>query len=77
MGADITVSTLKGNVSVKIAPNTQNGQKIRLNGCGIENHHNVGDMIITVIIQIPKTLTNEEIELYKKLRSVSSSTVRG
>ena len=77
LGTSITVATLNGNVSVKIAPNTQNGQKIRLNGCGIESEGKTGDMIITVEIQIPKTLTNEEIELYKKLQEISSASVRG
>ena len=33
-------------------------------------------MIVTVEIQIPKNLTNEEIELYKKLQEIASSSVR-
>ncbi|MCQ2753863.1 MAG: DnaJ domain-containing protein, partial [bacterium] len=35
LGANIKIATLNGNVIVKVAPNTQNGQKIRLTGCGI------------------------------------------
>ena len=76
LGANINISTMKGNVSVKIAPNTQNGQKIRLSECGIEQGNKIGDMIVTVEIQIPKILTNEEIELYKKLQNAASSSVR-
>ena len=76
LGAEITIPTLKGNVSFKIAPNTQNGQKIRLSGCGIVQNNKVGDMIVTVEIQIPKSLTQEEINLYKKLREISSGRVR-
>ena len=76
LGAEISIPTLKGNVSFKIAPNTQNGQKIRLSGCGIVQNNKVGDMIVTVEIQIPKSLTQEEINLYKKLREVSSGRVR-
>ena len=76
LGAEITIPTLKGNISFKIAPNTQSGQKIRLSGCGIVQNNKVGDMIVTVEIQIPKNLTQEEINLYKKLSEVSSGRVR-
>ena len=71
LGENITVKTPDGNVTVKISPNTQNGQKIRLARCGLNSNGKVGDMILTVEIQIPKSLTNEEIELYKKLKAVS------
>lgn len=67
LGTTVSISTINGNVSAKIAPNTRNGQKIRLSGCGIEQGNKTGDMIVTVEIQIPQNLTNEEIELYKRL----------
>lgn len=76
LGANIKISTLNGNINVKIAPNTQNGQKIRLAGCGIVQNNHVGDMIITVEIKISKNLTNEEIDLYKRLAEISSSNIR-
>ena len=56
---------------MKISPNTRNGQKIRLSGCGIEQNNKVGDMIVTVEIQIPDNLTEEEISLYKQLRDAA------
>ena len=76
LGANITIPTLTGNVSLKIAPNTRNGQKIRLSGCGIEQNDKVGDMIVTVEIQIPKSLSEEEIDLYKRLAEISTGSVR-
>ena len=76
LGCNITVQTFKGNVSLKINPNTQNGQKIRLYGCGVEQNNKIGDMIVTVEIQISKSLTNEEIALYKRLQEISSSDIR-
>lgn len=72
LGADITVSTIVGNVSLKISPRTKNGQKIRLSGCGIRQNNKIGDMIVTVEIQIPQDLTQEEIDLYKKLQEISA-----
>lgn len=76
LGTEIKISTLTGNINVKIAHNTQNGQKIRLAGCGIVQNNKIGDMILTVEIRIPRDLTDEEINLYKKLREISSSNIR-
>lgn len=72
LGAEITVTTISGNVKVKIAPKTQNGQRIRLAGCGIVQNNKVGDMIITVEIKIPENLTQDEIALYKQLQNIST-----
>lgn len=76
LGTNLKISTLNGNLNVKIAPNTQNGQKIRLAGCGIVQNNHVGDMIITVEIKISKNLSNEEISLYKKLAEISKDNIR-
>ena len=76
LGGNIAVKTFDGNINVKISPNTQNGQKIRLSGCGINVNGRIGDMILTIEIQIPKNLSNLEVELYKKLQEISSQTVR-
>ena len=76
MGGNVSVKTFDGNVSIKISPNTQNGQKIRLSGCGINKDGRIGDMILTVEIQIPKNLSKEEIDLYKKLQNISAQKIR-
>ena len=36
----------------------------------------IGDMIITVEINIPKNFSTEEIELYKKLEKISLSQTK-
>lgn len=75
LGGEVSVSTLIGNVALKISPKTKNGQRIRLAGCGIKQNKKVGDMIVTVEIQIPQDLTEEEIDLYKKLRQLNKRGV--
>ena len=75
LGGEISVSTLIGNVALKISPKTKNGQKIRLAGCGIKQDKKIGDMIVTVEIQIPQNLTDEEINLYRKLRQLNKREV--
>ncbi len=76
LGAEIKVPTIKGLVSVRITPHTHNGQKIRLSGCGLVQNDNVGDMIITVEIQIPKELSAEETRLYMQLEKLSTHNIR-
>ncbi len=76
LGANIIIKTLNGNLNIKIAKNSQNGQKIRLANCGIVQNGKVGDMIVTLEIRIPNNLTLEEIELYRKLEKISSSNIR-
>ena len=76
LGTEVSVTTLNGNLKVKIGAETKNGQKIRLANCGIVQNDKIGDMILTVEIQIPNHLTQEELELYKKLKEISSKIVR-
>lgn len=76
LGTTVSVSTINGNLKVKIAPQTKSGQKIRLANCGIVQNDKIGDMILTVEIQIPNHLTHEEIELYKKLQNIASDNAR-
>lgn len=76
LGATIKIATSQGIVSVNIAPNTQNGQKIRLANCGLVQNNKIGDMILCVEIRIPNNLSKEEINLYKKLEELSTSDIR-
>lgn len=76
LGAVIDVSTPNGSVSMKITPNTSSGQKFRLAGQGLKQNNKVGDMIVTVNIEVPLNPTKEEIELYQKLKNISKTDIR-
>ena len=78
LGANIEVPTLCGNISMKIPPNTTTGQKFRLSEQGIydETKKQKGDQIVTVKIEIPKTLSQKEIELYEQLKNISTYNIR-
>lgn len=78
LGASIDVPTTKGSVSMKIPPLTTSGQKFRLSGQGLkdEKKKKTGDQIVIVKIEIPKEMTKEEIDLYKKLEEISKHNIR-
>lgn len=76
LGGYITFEMNGENIRMKLMPNTYNGQKYRIAGQGIEKGGKKGDLIVTVVIDIPKNLSTEEIELYEKLKMVAKRTVR-
>ena len=55
---------------------TKSGQKFRLAKQGLKTNGKFGDMIVTVEIQLPKNLSEDEIKLYEKLRKLSQSNIR-
>lgn len=76
LGATIDIATPTGKVNMKVTPNTHSGQKFRLAGQGVMQNGKKGDMIVTVNIEIPKNLSREEIELYKKLKNIAKTNIR-
>ncbi len=73
LGANITIPSFDSRLSLKIPPKTHSGQKFRLAGQGVKRNGNSGDMIIIVHIEIPCSLSDDEIRLYEKLKKISSN----
>lgn len=71
LGTSEEISTPNGKVSMKVMPNTTQGQKYRLANQGLKKGGKTGDIIVTVNIDIPKKLSKEEVDLYKKLKSLA------
>jgi curved DNA-binding protein len=73
LGGEVEVETMTGKVSLKVPAGTQSEQKMRLKNKGlpdIKQKNRVGDLIVTVHVQIPKKLSDEEKNLYKKLKDL-------
>jgi len=57
LGADIAVPTLSGEeVTVRLAPGTQNGKVLRVKGRGVLKDFQSGDLLITVDVHVPQRL---------------------
>jgi len=70
LGGEITIDTLDGQVKLKVAPETQNGSKVKLKGKGFpvyKNEGRFGDFIVTWNILIPTNLTDKQKELFAEL----------
>ncbi len=76
LGGEISVPTFEGAVKLKLPPRTSSGQKFRLTGQGLKKNGKTGDMIITVSVEIPKRLSDDEVKLYEKLKKLSADNIR-
>ena len=75
LGGEVDVQTLKSKVRLKIPPESQNGQRIRLAGQGMPKlgaPETKGDLYVIVRPELPKDLTDEERELFQKLKELRS-----
>ena len=75
LGGEIIIDTLDGKVKLKVKPETQNGNKIKLKGKGFpvyKKEGEFGDLVITFHIKIPTNLTDEQKKLFEQLLKISS-----
>jgi len=72
LGGEARLPTLNGNLILKIPPETQNDRVFRLTGKGMPRLGNTkyGDMFAKVKVVLPTNLTEEEKQLFGKLRSL-------
>lgn len=73
LGGEVVADTFDGKVKLKVAPETQNGTKVRLKGKGFpvyKKDGKFGDLIITYSIKNPTKLTTEEKKLFEELQKL-------
>lgn len=73
LGGKATANTLTGNVSFTIPAGTQNGKMLRLKGKGMPLYKDPGkhgSMTIKIQVAIPVSLSEEEKELFGKLKEL-------
>jgi molecular chaperone DnaJ len=69
LGAEFEMPGIDGPVNLKIPEGTQNGRELRVRGRGVPylNEKGHGDLIVKVLVQIPKKLSRPQRELVAKL----------
>ena len=73
LGGKARVKTLKNTVNVDIPRETPNGKTLRLLGLGMPVYgakNEFGNLYVTMRIQMPEHLSEQEIDLFKKLSAL-------
>ncbi len=61
LGANVKVPTLDGaTVTLKIPPATPTGKTFRVRGRGVSTTKGTGDLLVTVVVDVPTELTDEQ-----------------
>lgn len=75
LGGEVMVPTPKGSqLALKVAPETPNGQRIRLAGQGMPHLNSAGrgDLYAEINVQLPKNLSEREKDLFGELARARS-----
>jgi curved DNA-binding protein len=73
LGGDVEVPTLDGRVKMKLPAGVPSGKRLRLANKGYPTGNgDRGDQLVEIIVAIPKEISDEERELYEKLRQLES-----
>lgn len=78
LGTELSVPTLKGQVSMKIPSETSSGRTFRLPGYGMPHLKGggAGDQYVQVQVTIPAGLSPRERELYQELKNLRTEGTR-
>lgn len=77
LGTTLEVPTLEGRGEVDIPSGTQSGQVFRMNGKGMPDprRRGLGDLLVQVVIEVPKKLSKEEQVLLRQLAELEHKHV--
>jgi len=69
LGDEFEIAGIDGPINLKIPEGTQSGREIRVRGRGVPhlNDKGNGDLIVKVLVQVPRKLSRQQRELVSKL----------
>ncbi|MGA7758050.1 MAG: molecular chaperone DnaJ [Ilumatobacteraceae bacterium] len=77
LGGDIDVPTLEGpRVTLRLRPGTQSGSRHRVRDKGISTAKHTGDLIVTVEVQVPTELNDEQRAAVEQLAAATTVNPR-
>jgi molecular chaperone DnaJ len=77
LGATLEVPTLKGRGELEVPAGTQSGAVFRMGGKGMPDprRRGLGDLLVQVVIEVPKKLSKEEQSLLRELAELEHKHV--
>jgi molecular chaperone DnaJ len=79
LGGEIDVPTLEGPIKYTLPAGTQSHEQFRIPGKGMPSLRGGrrGDLVVTVVIETPRTLTKQQEELLRQLAEIERVNVSG
>jgi molecular chaperone DnaJ len=77
LGAEVPIPTLGGSpVTLRLKPGTQSGSRHRVRGKGIATARHTGDLIVTVDVAVPTSLSDDERAAIEQLHNATTVSPR-
>jgi molecular chaperone DnaJ len=76
LGANVQVPTLNGAVTLKVPSGTPSGKTFRVKGKGAPRRGGHGDLLATVVVDVPGKLSKEQKKLLEQLREATDASPR-
>lgn len=78
LGTVLPIKIIDNTYNVNIPPLSSSGQKLKLAGLGLDNKAKTkkGDLIITLVIKMPHSISQKEKELYSQLKDIDNNNIR-
>ena len=78
LGDTVKIKTFYGSEKIKIPPETQNEEVIKIKGKGFKNVNGwgKGDFLVVIRVRTPKKLSPKEKELFKELRKIEKEKTK-
>ncbi len=70
LGCSKEITTLHGKINIKIPAGVSSGQSLRLKQMGLPKTSGYGDLNAKIKIVVPKNMSKEVIDLYKKIQEL-------
>ena len=79
LGGGINVPTVHGEENLEVPPGTESGHVVQMRGKGVDHLRNRGtrgDHHVRLVVDVPKTLTEEEASLIRQLAAIQGAGVQ-
>ena len=78
LGTDLSIPGLKESLDLQVPPGTQPDSILQIRGKGLPRFkgNGYGDINIRIQVRLPEKLSDQERDLYKKLRDLTHSKIK-
>lgn len=76
LGAKVSIPTPRGSGVLNIPPGTSSGKKLRVKGAGVPSKNGTGDLLVEILVNVPKTVDEATEKVLRELDQNSSTNLR-